>query len=146
MKTDFFRSLAVAATLIFLQMVSSCPAQDETKDQPKPTTYTLWAGNCNRSFKIVGTFDNAATACHAAEAFRKSHRFVGLVTGDDVRRGYVLSMVTETTQPKSCSVARKSRRCGNWFVDQQPTNFKTAKAMVEELRKTGQAAEVIYHM
>lgn len=142
----YLRSPASVVTVILLCFASVSPAQEVMKSPENATVYTVCAGDCNRSMEIAGTFDTVELACQAVDDLRQKRPYVGVLTGHVTSPRVVHPSFRDLLRPDNCSVVRKSRRCGSWFVSQKKTDLKSAEDTVEKIRKDGQSAEVVYHL
>ncbi len=147
MKTHV-RKLVVAATAGVASLLGLiCQAQEVPKT-PAKTTYSLCGGGCKRSMEVVATFDDVYAACEAAAKLRKTHDYVGILTGKRVDPLLAHPAFQNDLKPKSCSLVRRSMsiRCGQWSSTPIPADVKKAEEMVVELRKSNRIAEIIYHL
>lgn len=140
--------LIVAATCPILFLFGMCCRAEDMPQKPAKTVYSLCGGSCARSIKIVETFDDVYAACEAAAKLRKTHEYVGILTGRRVDPLLVHPAFQNELKPKSCSIVRRSMsfRCGQWSTTPIAADVPKAEEMVVDLRKSGRIAEIIYHL
>jgi hypothetical protein len=116
----------LAAGLIALAAAEAARAE-EKPTVPEKTTFKVYGGSCSRSWRLLGTYENANDALRAAQKFRGEDKIrrVEVTTGNG--DGLLLG------NPTSFSVYRQGARCGNWFL----TTTVESRQKADELMKSG---------
>jgi hypothetical protein len=111
---------------------------DEKPSEGGKQTFNVYGGACSRSWRLLGTYENADAALKAAAKFRTTNKFrVEVTTGQG--SGSVHG------RPIAYSVYSRGIRCGNWRIQETVKDRQKADDIVKSFANDLQSLEVVLH-
>jgi hypothetical protein len=135
----FRTSLMILGAGLLALLATESTRSDEKATDPAKPAFKVYGGQCTRSWRLLGTYDNAHNACKAARKFRTEDKMrAEVTTGNGV--GSILGGT-----PTSYSVYQRGIRCGNWLLHSTVDSRQKAEEIMKGFNKDLQPTELVYH-
>ena len=142
-RISFFVLCIVALTSNFNTTRAAEKTPQKTPEATSKMVYTVYAGNCSRSIRVVHSGATAMAVCWKAEALKKKNRYVFISTGKIASGPYVFISSGRLKGLKTCSVYRRS--CKAYALETTTTSRKKADEVVKKIVGEKDVAQVVYH-
>lgn len=126
-------------------VVTRCQGGAREEAPKKHEVYASSAG-CLRTFRQLGTYDDAVSALNAARGFRREHKLVWITTGEVAWSGLCLHPhMREQLKVTSCTVYSRSCSRSGWQREATSDKYDDAERYAQQIQPEVRVVDVVYH-
>jgi len=137
------KSVTLALTAVLLGVLTCSAEERVTAKTPKP--YSVCAGSCSRSMRVVARYETASDAIRAAEDLRRGEQYehIGVAEGGPVRPLDMHASFRPNAKPQSVSVYAVG--CKSCIFRGTLTTIADADAVAKSIADNDGQPAIVFH-